>query len=273
MDNNNNDEEGTELRVSNLDQENGDQGNILEGLDNVKDDDHYEIQRNLNIDSVYDKSIKVILLGDSMVGKSSIICRLCKEVFDQSIAPTISIEYYNYLIKINDFTVRMQIWDTAGQEKFNSIIKNYYQNTDFAIFVYSIDNLNSFQRIKDWMSYAQENNANSDNREMKNILLGNKRDLDDSERKVSHDEGENFSKNNNFILFREISCKNEDEDELNNFLGVFDEIAKSCYIDKRRSSTLESDSLSYVASKSMIDMMEYSQRSKKKKKKKERKCC
>ena len=232
----------------------------------------YKIERNIKTPN-YDKSIKVILLGDSMVGKSSIICRLCKEVFDQSIAPTISIEYYNYLIKINDFTVRMQIWDTAGQEKFNSIIKNYYQNTDFAIFVYSIDNLNSFHRIKNWMSYAQENNAKSDNHEMKNILLGNKRDLDNSERKVSYDEGQNFSKNNNFMIFREISCKNEDEDELNNFLGVFDEIAKSCYIDKRRSSTLESDSLSYVASKSMIDMMEYSQKFKNKKKKKEKKCC
>ena len=273
----NSDEDGVELRISNLSKENEKQNNILEEFDAEKDDDQYEIQRNLDKDSVYDLSIKVILLGDSMVGKSSIIFRLCKEMFDQNIGCTISIEYYNYIIKINDYTVRMQIWDTAGQEKFNSIIKNYYQNTDFAIYVYSIDNLNSFQRIKLWMSYAEEINGKSDNHEVKNILLGNKRDLDSTERKVSYDEGNDFSKNNNMI-FREISCKDESEDEINNLLEVFDEIAKCCYINRRRTSTFGSDrndSLSYVASKSMMEMMEYSQRGKKKNKNKAKKkmCC
>ena len=234
--------------------------------------DNYRIERNLNIQT-YEKSIKIILLGDSMVGKSSIIHRLCKEKFDENIGPTLSIEYFNYYIKINDFTIRMQIWDPAGQEKFNSIVKNYYQNTDYGIFVYSIDSLESFFKIKDWLRFSQENNANN---QMKYILLGNKKDLGDDERKVSYMDGEKFSKNNNFFIFKEISCKEEDENNKNNFLNVFDEIATNCYNNSNgRISSAgdgESDSFNYIASNSMIEMSLDEKQSKKKSKNK-KKCC
>ena len=241
------------------------------------EEEKYQIERNLKIESLYDKSLKVILLGDAMVGKSSIISILCKGIFDETLGPTISIEYFNYLIKINDYIIRMQIWDTAGQEKFNAIIKNYYQNTDIGIYVYSIDNLKSFERIKDWMNYSRENNVKNVTNEVKNILLGNKKDLDDENRKVSYSEAENFASNNKFLLFREISCKNNNEKEKNNILEVFDEIAKNYYDDhkKRRSSSLESESMTYVASKSMMDIMEKSRNknNKKEQKKKKKNCC
>ena len=239
------------------------------------EEEKYKIERNLKTESSYDKSIKVILLGDTMVGKSSIISRLCKGIIDKTLGPTISIEYFNYLIKINDYIVRMQIWDTVGQEKFNAIIKNYYQNTDIGIYVYSIDNLNSFERIKDWMNYSRENNAKTGNNEVKNILLGNKKDLGDEKRKVLYSEAENFATNNKFFLFREISCINDNEEEKNNILEIFDEIAKNYYDEhkKRRNSTLDSESMTYVASKSMTDMMELScnKNNKKEKKKKKKK--
>ena len=171
---NNLNQEGRELLIHNLKEE--------KEVENKKPEDEkegelYNIQRNLNEDSTYDKSIKVILLGDSMVGKSSVINRLCNQTFDESIGPTICIEHYNYLIKVNDYTIRMQIWDTAGQEKYNSIINKYYANTDLAIYVYSIDNLESFHRIKDWMLCCEEKNAEKENNETKNILLGNKKDF------------------------------------------------------------------------------------------------
>ena len=163
----------------------------------------YYFEHNIK-DDKYDKSLKVILLGDPMVGKSSIIQRICKGVFADNISPTISIEYHNYSIKINnEYTVRLKIWDTAGQEKFNSIVKNYYQSTDFGIYIYSIDDLQSFERIKDFLYEAQENNQKNDNNLVKNILLGNKKDLE-SNRKISYFQGEKFANENKFLIFKEI---------------------------------------------------------------------
>ena len=72
----------------------------------------------------YDKSIKVILLGDTNVGKSSVIQRFKNNTFNYNQQPTLTLEHYNLIIKINTFTLRMQIWDTAGQEKFDSITSN-----------------------------------------------------------------------------------------------------------------------------------------------------
>lgn len=231
----------------------------------------YKIERNIKTPN-YDKSIKVILLGDSMVGKSSIINRLIKGNFEEDIKTTISIEYYNYYIKINNFIIRMQMWDTAGQEKYDSIVKKYYENTDVGIYVYSIDNENSFNRIKDWLNNAYNNNKKLENNEMKNILLGNKKDLDDSERKITYNEAQFFAKQNNFLFFREISCKDDDEKEVNNLMEVFDVIAKTFYdaYKAKRFSSLDSENFDYVASKSMMEMSKKGNSVKKKKKKE---CC
>ena len=139
-----------------------------------KEDLQYIIERDIKNETKYDKSIKIILLGDSNVGKSSIINRLCKGKFKERIGATASIEYHNYLIKINDYTIRMKIWDTVGQEKYNSIVTNYYHSTDYGIFVYSIDDFQSFYSLKDWLIEAQQNNTETFN-EMKYILLGNKK--------------------------------------------------------------------------------------------------
>ena len=266
-----------ELLETSLNEKEEDSQENEEVEEKEEEEGKYEIERNLKFESPYDKSLKVILLGDSMVGKSCLINRLCRGIFDETLGPTITIEYFNYLVKINNYIIRMQIWDTAGQEKFNAIIKNYYQNTDIGIYIYSIDNLKSFERIKDWMNYSRENNPKAETNEVKNILLGNKKDLGDEKRKVSYSDAENFATNNKFLVFREISCKDDNEEEINNILEVFDEIAKNYYDDfkKRRSSTLDSESLTYVASKSMMDMIEISHKknNKKEKKKTKKNCC
>ena len=160
----------------------------------------------------YDKSIKVILLGDSNVGKTSILnCLEQKDILDRK---TISLEYFNYNIKINNLVIRMQIWDTVGQEKFNSITANYYKTTDVAIFVYSINDINSFNNIEKWLNALNDkgnnNNENinteeSNDKMMIKILVGNKSDLS-NERKVTFDMGEELKKEKGFHLFKEISC-------------------------------------------------------------------
>lgn len=161
----------------------------------------------------YDKSIKVILLGDSNVGKTSILnCLEQRDILQQK---TISLEYFNYNIKINSYIIRMQIWDTVGQEKFNSITKNYYKTTDVVIFIYAINDLKSFNNIEHWVDELDDKgNNNEDNNEkyMIKILVGNKKDLI-KERTVKYEMGEKLKKEKNFNLFKEISCHYENKSE------------------------------------------------------------
>ena len=166
--------------------------------------------------SVYDKSIKVILLGDSGVGKTSLLN--CLESNDSDITQrhTISLEYFNYVIKVNNYIIRMQIWDTVGHEKFNSIISNYYKTTDVAIFMYSIDNLNSFNNINIWYNELNDKKNDDNNIKTIKILLGNKNDLE-KERQVTYEMGEKLKNEKNFYYFKEINCfyKNKDKDGSN----------------------------------------------------------
>ena len=243
------------------------------------------IERGLTDKSEYNRSIKVIFLGDSSVGKSSIIQRLCFKDIQVSPPATISIENYNYLIKVNDYIIRMNIWDTAGQEKYDSIIKKYYENADFGIYVYSIDDDKSFERIKTWFSLSNDNNSKTNNNEMTNILLGNKKDLGKDKRKISFEKGKQLKEEYQFYLFKEISCLDKSEEERKNIVDIFDAIAIYYYnLHKERALTLEEDSLlEYQASKSFMEMSrKFSIREKeekkeekntKKKEKKKRKCC
>jgi len=238
--------------------------------DNEENDEIKEnvvINRNLGELEEYDKSIKVIILGDSKVGKSSLINRLMNQKF-RELPPTLAIEYHTYTISLNEYTIRMQIWDTAGQEKFNSIVNNYYKGTDVGIFVYSIDKEESFTNMKTWYNKLQENSGENSI----NILLGNKKDLEEENRQITFEQGENFAVENDFMIFREISCINDEKKEVENINEIFDEIGKYFYdiYRNKRSATFSLD-MNYIASESMIALGE--QERKKNKHKKCRICC
>ena len=173
----------------------------------------------------YNKSIKVILLGDTNVGKSSIVNCLKQ---DESLQrKTISLEVYNYTIKIKSLVLRMQIWDTVGQEKFDSVATNYYKITDVAIFVYAINDINSFNNIDHWFNELNnkgdtdiENNDNNDDyssseKTIIKVLVGNKKDLE-KQRQVSFEQGKKLCKEKNFDFFMEINSNSANE-------GIFDE--------------------------------------------------
>ena len=207
------------------------------------------------------------MLGDSSVGKSSLINRLIKNEFKE-LSATLAIEYHTYIISLNEYSIRMQIWDTAGQEKFNSIVSNYYKGTEVGIFIYSIDNEESFKNVKIWYDKLKANSGDNS----VNILLGNKKDLENEKRKVTYEQGEAYANENEFMLFRELSCKSDDEDEIENILEIFDEIGKHFYdFYKNRRNATNSADMNYVASESMIALGE-KQRNKEKPKKKG-KCC
>ena len=211
----------------------------------IIDEEKLNIERNLVESELYDSSIKVIILGDSYVGKSSLINRLINNKFVE-LSSTLSIEYHTYIISINDYKIRMQLWDTAGQEKYNSIISNYYKGTDVAIFVYSIDKQETFENIQMWFKHLKENNEDS-----LNILIGNKLDMEkEGARVVSYENAENFARDNNFFLIREISCKSKEAYEIEDIYEVFDEIGKYFY-EKSKDRNNNADSISYKVSDSM----------------------
>ena len=235
---------------------------------NEKEGEKITIKRNISDLEEYDKSIKVIVLGDSYVGKSSLIKRLIKNEFGE-LSATLSLEYHTYIISLNEYSIRMQIWDTAGQEKFDSIINNYYKGTEVGIFVYSIENEDSFTNVKKWFADLKENTGENSVK----ILLGNKSDLEEEEKRVvTFEQGEDFATKNGFYLFREISCKSDNEDEVEKIMEVFDEIGKYFYefYKCRRNATSSAD-MDYVATESMIAIGE-KQRNKQNNQKK-RKCC
>ena len=103
-----------------------------------------------NEDKIY-YSIKFIVIGDQSVGKTNIISRFTKGEFSNNYIITIGLDYVSYNIKIDNKLFRLQIWDTAGSERFRSVTKGYYSNSACALIVYDITNEKSFDSIKEWV--------------------------------------------------------------------------------------------------------------------------
>lgn len=150
----------------------------------------------------FDFSFKIIVIGDSGVGKSCLTMKATKNYFDNYYSPTVGFEFYTFHIKINDRTIRLQIWDTCGQEVYRSLISGFYRNSSLAILVYSIDNPNSFKNLESWLNEIKtQGNPN-----IKAILIGNKADLEDK-RKIKKEDGLKFCEDNDFLTFFETSAK------------------------------------------------------------------
>ena len=152
----------------------------------------------------YDEKIQLIMIGESGVGKTSLIKRYTNNIFNSSHLETIGIEFYNKEERINDQIIQIKIWDTAGQEIFHSLTKNFYRKADGIIIVYDITNLDSFEKIQDWVKSVYENTDSY--KEIQMIIVGNKIDLEE-DRAVSKEEGLKIG--NYFdIDFFEASAKN-----------------------------------------------------------------
>jgi small GTP-binding protein len=146
--------------------------------------------------------IKILTLGDTMVGKSSIVLRFSDNKFDDNIFSTIGIDFKTKFIKVGEATVKVLIWDTAGQEKFQNIAKNYYKGANGVLLVYDITSKKSFERVDFWLKELKENNRVED---LFICLVGNKIDLEDK-RIISKEEGKKYADDNN-IHFFEVSAK------------------------------------------------------------------
>ena len=167
----------------------------------------------------FDLSFKIIVVGDCSVGKSSFTNKATRNIFDDDYNATIGFEFFTFNIKMYGKIIKLQIWDTCGQELYRSLITNFYRNSSFAIVVYAVNSQQSFDDLEIWFRELRTH-ANPD---IKTILVGNKIDLKD-ERKVTTKQGEDFSKLNNVHKFIEASAK-----EGINTTSTFIYIAKMLY--------------------------------------------
>ena len=150
----------------------------------------------------YDLSFKVIVIGDSGVGKSCLTNKATNNVFEDSYNATVGFEFFTFNIKMFNKIIKLQIWDTCGQELYRSLITNFYRNSSLAIIVYAINSKTSFESIEMWLKELRTHS----NPDAKVFLIGNKVDLE-KERVISKEEGEKFKENNKLNLFMEASAK------------------------------------------------------------------
>lgn len=171
----------------------------------------------------YDLSFKIIVVGDSGVGKSCLTSKGIKGIYLNDSQPTIGFDFFNFLLKINESFVKLQIWDTCGQESYKSVVANFYRNSSLAIMVYSIDNRNSFENVDTWLKELRSNS----NPDVKVFLIGNKKDLEnENKRIITVEEAMKFKIENKIDLFMESSAKMGDNSQ-----NIFIEAAKILFQD------------------------------------------
>jgi len=153
---------------------------------------------------------KIILIGDISVGKTSIINSLLGQKFNEEYEPSIGVDFFSKTLKYKNKSIKLQIWDSAGQEKFKSLIPNYIRGASLIFLVYDISNKNTFNNLNNWIDFINQYESTTI------VICGNKIDLElENKREVSYEEGKNFAEEND-LLFFETSAK-----EGNNIQEIF----------------------------------------------------
>ena len=169
-------------------------------------------------------SFKIITIGDSGVGKTSIIRRFVFNTFEQDNLSTIGVNFsFKDCTLKNGNKVKIKVIDTAGQEKYKSLSKSYFKNADGVLFVFAIDDLQSFKNIREWITLFNENNSGKEG--IPKYLIANKDDLE-NESKVNKELIDQFLKeNNNQYEFKSVSALKSDK----RIEEMFQEIAENLY--------------------------------------------
>ena len=193
----------------------------LEAAETPKKEEEYKIELLPEDYPQYDLSFKLIFIGDSSVGKSCLTTKAVKNNFEEYYQATVGFEFLTFNMKVNDKVIKLQIWDTCGQEIYKSLISNFYRNSSLAVLVYAIDNKESFTHVENWLNDLKSQ-ANED---VRIFLVGNKADLEE-DRKVTKEEGEKYKMDQHLDLFMETSAKTGQ-----NARNVLVEAAKILYND------------------------------------------
>ena len=149
---------------------------------------------------------KVLLLGDSTVGKTCFLLRYCDKRFQEAHLSTIGLDYRLKTMTLESGKkIKLQIWDTAGQDRFRAITKNYYKGANGIILIYDVTNLQSYENVKNWIAQIRE----EANPNVIIYLAGNKIDVGEEEKVVKTEDGKKIADEFN-LPFYETSAKNGD---------------------------------------------------------------
>ena len=184
-------------------------------------DDEFNIELLPEDFAQYDISFKIIVIGDSGVGKSCLTTQAVRNNFEEFYTATVGFEFLTFNMKINNNVLKLQIWDTCGQEVYKSLISNFYRNSSLALILYAINNKDSFQHAENWLNDLKS----QANPNVRVFLVGNKCDLE-KERVISKEEGEKFKEEKKLDKFIETSAKTGE-----NARGVLLDAAKMLYKD------------------------------------------
>eukprot|EP00811_Abedinium_folium_P037265 NODE_9897_length_1391_cov_41.418513.p2 GENE.NODE_9897_length_1391_cov_41.418513~~NODE_9897_length_1391_cov_41.418513.p2 ORF type:complete len:203 (+),score=50.68 NODE_9897_length_1391_cov_41.418513:179-787(+) len=152
--------------------------------------------------SEYDYLFKLLLIGDSGVGKSCLLLRFADDTYTESYISTIGVDFKIRTLDQDGKTIKLQIWDTAGQERFRTITSSYYRGAHGIIVVYDVTDRDSFEHVKHWLQEIDRYAAEGVNK----LLVGNKSDLQ-SKKVVSYDEAKELADSLG-VHFMETSAKN-----------------------------------------------------------------
>ena len=184
----------------------------------------------------FDLRFKIMVIGESKVGKTSVIKKYTQNKFGGVYLTTVGVDFQDKIINIDDKKIRLQIWDTAGQERFRNITKNYFNSSNGFLLIYDITDKDSLEHLNFWSAQIQLNAPEKS----KCVLVGNKCDLEGS-RAVSTEEGKMYAEKNK-IKFFETSAKDG-----TNINEVFEYIANEIY--KEQKMEMRSVTSSQVLSK------------------------
>ena len=171
-------------------------------MDEKPEKEEYEYEILPDDYAQYDLSFKIIVIGDNGVGKSCFTNKSTKNIFEDDYNATIGFEFFTFNIKLQETIIKLQIWDTCGQELYRSLITNFYRNASLAILVYAVNTLESFKNLDIWFRELRTHSGP----DIKIFLVGNKTDLV-SERVISTKQGEEYAKLNHVNKFIEASAK------------------------------------------------------------------
>ena len=186
-------------------------------------------------DNDCDKKLKIMVLGESMVGKTSLINRYINDKFEGRYLCTIGIDFKPKIIKKNDKDVKIQIWDTAGQERYRNITKSYFQSSNGFLIAYDINTKDSFDKVKYWIDQVRS----LSDAQTKYVLVGTKCDLDT--REVTEEEGSDFAKTHGIKFFETSSKLNISVNEA--FNSLIDDILLNYQGNKRKSVMISSQKM------------------------------